>query len=93
MADAQFTVQWIDSGREPECAPNPAYPDGIDLDMSDGAPRACTATVPYPARRCGTYVIDCGMCGLRAAITTAGRPDDPRSVKLPCRATAGEGGQ
>ena len=25
------TIEWHDSGREPQCEPNPAYPDGIDV--------------------------------------------------------------
>ena len=24
-------ITWIDSGREPQCKPSPAYPDGIDV--------------------------------------------------------------
>lgn len=34
MDDGQFTITWHDSGREPQCPPNPAYPSGIDLDGS-----------------------------------------------------------
>lgn len=78
-------VRWIDRGREPRVAPNPAYPDGIDIDMADGAKEACFVSLPYPARRCGLYILKCDTCGLTAAITTAGRPDDPRSAKLACR--------
>lgn len=79
-----FSIKWVDGGREPQCAPNPNYPNGIDVDSSNGAKAACTATLSYPARRCGYYLIVCGTCGHRAAITTAGRPDDPRSLKLAC---------
>ncbi len=59
-------IEWIDGGREPQCAPNPAHPNGIDVDAAEG--------------RHG-----CKICGYRIAITTAGRPDDPRSVKIPCQ--------
>lgn len=79
----RFKVQWIDKGREAQRAPNPAYPNGIDLDFANGKP-ACTVNVPYPAKRIGMYVIECLACGLRVAATTAGCPDDPRSVRIPC---------
>ena len=78
-------VRWLDRGREPQCAPNPAHPKGIDVDMTDGAAKTCFTDLPYPAKRCGLYVIECETCGLRVAVTTAGRPDDPRSAKLGCK--------
>lgn len=81
-------VHWHDSGKEPECAPNPEYPNGIDLDCAMGAERACTVRLPYPARRCGSYLIECSECGMSVVCTTAGRPDDPRSIKLPCKERA-----
>lgn len=81
-------VKWRDWKRDPQCAPNPAYPTGIDLDTSGGAERTCTVVLPYPAKRCGVYVIDCPVCGLRYGCTTAGRPDDPKSIKLACRIEA-----
>lgn len=77
-------IKWHDAGREPQCAPNPAYPNGMDVDVSDGATLTCLADLPYPAKRCGTYTVECEKCGLRIAVTTAGRPDDPRSVKIAC---------
>lgn len=80
-------VEWRDAGREPQCAPNPEYPDGIDVDVSGGASRTCLLNLNYPAQRCGAYVIDCRKCGLRVAVSTAGRPDDPRSVLLACKET------
>lgn len=81
---SDFEIEWVDDMREPQCAPNPAYPNGIDADCSLGAEAACTAVLPYPAKRCGLYIVECKTCGLRVGITTAGRPDDPRSVKLGC---------
>jgi hypothetical protein len=81
-----ITVHWIDSGREPRAAPNPEYPDGIHLDLSNGAERVCEVKLePYPTRRCGLFVLKCDVCGMSAGITTAGRPDDPRSAKLACK--------
>lgn len=81
----QFRVTWKDRGREPRCAPDPKYPHGIILDTSsDGAAETCSVEVPYPAKRCGVYTIRCKKCGIRMACTTAGRPDDPRVVKIGC---------
>lgn len=82
---AQFDVEWIDVLRSPKCPPNPAYPDGIDLDISSGQSVACTLELPYPAKRCGFYAIECRGCGKQIAVTTAGRPDDPRSVRIACQ--------
>ena len=78
-----LSVEWKDSGREPQCAPNPAYPVGIDVDLSEGA-ESCSVALPYPAQRCGVYIVECDKCGKRVGVTTAGRPDDPRSVKVGC---------
>ena len=81
----QHTVTWIDSGREPQCESNPKYPDGIDLDLSDGANTVCRILLAYPAKRCGMYLISCNLCGQSVIVTTAGRRDDPRMVTLACR--------
>lgn len=78
-------VQWIDQGRDPQCAPDPAFPSGMDADVSEGAAKTCTTALPYPAKRIGLYKVECPVCGLRVAITTAGRPDDPRSLKVACK--------
>lgn len=80
-----FDIEWFDREREPQCAPNPNYPNGKDIDCSDNAEITCTVELPYPAKRCGLYVVHCSRCGLNIALTTAGRPDDPRSVKIGCR--------
>jgi hypothetical protein len=79
-----FDIEWVDREREPQCAPNPAYPKGKDCDASQGAEATCTADLPYPAPRCGVYVVKCKTCGVRVGCTTAGRPDDPRSLKIAC---------
>jgi hypothetical protein len=81
----EFAIEWVDHGREPKCAPDPAYPHGKDLDSSQGAP-SCAVDLPYPAKRCGLYIVECAKCGVRIGITTAGRPDDPRSVRIACQA-------
>jgi hypothetical protein len=80
-----FTVHWIDRGLEPRAKPDPQYPTGIDLDLSKGASATCTVQLPYPAKRIGCYSVRCEQCGTTAIVTTAGRPDDPRSIKLACK--------
>ena len=80
-------VVFLDSGREPQCKPDPKYPDGMAINLAIGKPGAkCTRNLPYPAPRCGSYIITCTICKFKAAITVAGRPDDPRTVTLPCQA-------
>jgi DNA-directed RNA polymerase subunit RPC12/RpoP len=81
-----FKVEWIDLGRAPQCPPNPNYPEGRHMDVrSNRDAPSCTADLPYPAARCGHYVVECSRCGLRILLTTAGRPDDPRSVRMTCK--------
>jgi hypothetical protein len=77
---------WFDLGREPRVAPNPAFPDGVALDVTTlpGEP-SCFVELDYPARRCGYWIVECKACDLSIIITTAGRPDDPRSVRVPCK--------
>ena len=81
----QFAIEWRDSGKEPRVKANPNYPDGIDLDFSDGAKQTCSVPLPYPAARIGAYVIECKLCGSRVGCTTAGRKDDPRSARIACK--------
>jgi hypothetical protein len=81
----QFKVGFISHNRKAKCAPDPAYPQGIDADLTDGAKVACLAELPYPAECCGVWLVECLTCGIRAGITAAGRPDDPRSAKLACK--------
>lgn len=82
-----LNVTWKDSGREPQCPADPAYPNGKDVDVSGGGD-FCMIDLLYPAPRCGLWLVRCDRCGKSVAITAAGRPDDPRSVKLACRAKA-----
>ena len=80
-------VHWVDRGYEPTQQPNPAYPNGIDIDMTGGdrLAQGCKTSLPYPAKRVGYYVVTCAKCHMKTIITTAGRPDDPKSVKLACK--------
>lgn len=77
-----ISVKWIDHGREPQQRPDPAHPNGVDIDLG-GHPQ-CTVDLPYPAKRCGVYTLKCDTCGKVAVVTTAGRPDDPRSIRMGC---------
>jgi hypothetical protein len=78
-------VYFLDSGREPQCKADPRYPDGVHLNLAVGAEQKCTRNVPWPAPRCGTYVIECKKCGFKGAIKVGGSPDDPRIVTMPCK--------
>lgn len=79
-----FDIEWIDRECEPQNKPNPAYPLGIDIDLSQGRTMTCKLKLPYPAPRIGFFVVKCNTCGLTTMITTAGRIDDPRSITLAC---------
>lgn len=79
-----FDIKWHDLGREPQSPPNPKYPDGVHVVAARGAGHACRAELPYPAARCGYYTVKCKTCGMSAIATTAGRPDDPRSLTVSC---------
>lgn len=81
-----FDVMFLDSGREPQCKPDPNFPEGRHIVLSQAViQKTCTRNVPYPAPRCGTYRIVCTECKFSALVTVAGRPDDPRIVTLPCK--------
>lgn len=77
-------VTWHDAGREPRVPFNRKHPDGVDIDLSNGAASSCRTELPWPAPRCGFYQVACA-CGQVVALTAAGRVDDPRSVKVACR--------
>ena len=79
-----MTIEWIDYKREPQCPPDPNYPNGRDIDGTFGLSPSCKFDLPYPAQRCGVYVVNCDICKQRIIITTAGRPDDPKSITVPC---------
>jgi hypothetical protein len=83
-------VHWVDRNREPTQLADPRYPKGTDIDLTGGDRLAhgCRTELPYPAKRCGYFVVTCGKCHFKTIITTAGRPDDPRSVRLPCKRKA-----
>lgn len=79
------TIEFKASGRgKARCAPNPDYPDGKELKTASGF--GCIIDLPYPAPECGAYIVRCSICGSSAAITAAGRPDDPKSFQMICHA-------
>ena len=77
-------VTFLDSGREPQCKSDPKYPDGKAINLGPGGGKTCTRNLPYPAPRCGQYMLTCKTCGFTGMITVAGRPDDPRIITMPC---------
>jgi hypothetical protein len=72
--------------KPPQCPPNQSYLSGMHIDYSMGAKKACVFDVPA-AKGTGFVLVECMKCGYRAATTVAGRPDDVRSVKIPCKIT------
>jgi hypothetical protein len=82
---SQFLLVWHDSGREPQNPPNPAFPDGITPDLSNGKTPSCRLTLPYPSPRVGGWLVTCKVCLLRVGITAAGRADDPRGMIVACK--------
>jgi len=83
-------IEWLDSGYEPVNPPNPQYPDGMNVNLALGpAAKSCLVQLPYPARRCGVYQITCRECEIKVALTTAGRADDPCSVRIGCKVQKG----
>jgi len=58
-------IEWVDGNRWPQNRPNPAFPEGVDIDASAGVEPACSTPLPYPAKRCGHFVVECLDCGLR----------------------------
>lgn len=81
---SDFLIHWIDRHVEPKGRPDPKYPNGIDLDMAGGQRLSCLVALPYPAPRCGYWRVMCNTCHFAVVVTTAGRADDPRTVRLPC---------
>lgn len=74
------------SGRgKAQCPPDPNYPNGIAIDVCEPAEEGCVVPLPYPAPECGLWLVLCSECDMSVGITAVGRPDDPVSVKIPCR--------
>jgi hypothetical protein len=79
----QIEVSWLSRHRKTQVAPDPNHPNGKDID--GGQRPACKVELPYPAECVGLYYAECLDCKANMLITVAGRPDDPKTVMLPCR--------
>lgn len=78
-------VEFRKSGRgKAQCPPDPQYPNGMAIDGREPGKPFCAVALAYPAPECGMWLINCITCGMSMAITAAGRPDDPVSVKIAC---------
>jgi hypothetical protein len=98
QAASRHEVTFVDSGREPQVPPNPEYPEGIDLDATEGAAvQSCKVPLPYPAPRCGLMTVACKRCGRtiparfgyrasKSAPPGASLDDDPRAPRYPTAA-------
>jgi hypothetical protein len=86
MTMVGFDITFVDSGREPQCKPDPKFPEGRHIVLGDPkTQKMCARNIPYPAPRCGFYAIRCLECGCTVMLSVAGRPDDPRIVSVPCK--------
>lgn len=88
MPDTDIEIDFLSHHRKAQSKPDPKYPLGICIDLSDGKKTQCSAALPYPAECCGVLLVRCRTCGANAAITTAGRSDDPRRVILACKSAS-----
>jgi LSD1 subclass zinc finger protein len=77
-------AQWYSDKREPQGLADPKYPHGHDFDTSGGSGSTCSTTLTYPAKGCGKWHIKCAVCQNSAMITTTGRVDDPKSIRMGC---------
>ncbi len=85
-------MTFVASGRgKAQCPSDPKFPSGIAVDASHPGRPSCLFALPYPAPECGHFVVRCELCDMSAAITAAGRPDDPVSVRMECRLEARDG--
>jgi len=88
-----YTLEFKKSGRgKAQCPPDPNYPNGIALDATERgrSKDTCLVTLPYPAAECGAWIVRCSDCAMSVAVTAAGRPDDPISVRMSCKKKAHE---
>ena len=80
-----IVLEWVDFEREPQHPPNPDYPKGIVVDCAPDKFIKYLIPLPYPAPRCGAYTARCTVCNVKLGCTTAGRPDDPCTMKFSCK--------
>lgn len=80
-----FKIEWIDYGTDSEVSANPAFPEGLGVDISAGEKLTCQCVLPYPAKRCGIFHVTCTICDFHFKVETFGRADDTRIVICPCK--------
>lgn len=78
-------LEWTATGGAAQNPPDKRFPLGVDLDLAGGAVECCVTTLPYPASGIGFHLIRCLACELKVAASAAGRPDDPRTVRVACK--------
>ena len=71
-------------GRPPSEPANPDFPNGMDVDITNGE-RSCVAALPLVNNRLGLYIVRCELCGMSCALTVAGRADDALLARIPCK--------
>lgn len=79
---------FLGAGRLAASPPDPAFPEGVDVDLSAGA-KSCAMALTHPTPQVGKWAINCESCGAVVVVTAAGRPDDPASVRIACKARPG----
>lgn len=82
-------VSWHSAGGKAQCPPDPDFPNGKPVEIAflpaEGDVSVCDEIeLQHPAPERGLWVIECAVCGRKAAITAAGRPDDPSTVRVSC---------
>lgn len=86
MSEQNFAITFRPSGRgKAQCPPDPDFPDGKHIILTRYGEISCVVDLPYPAKECGAFIVCCKTCDLTIAVTAAGRPDDPTSIRVPCK--------
>jgi len=79
----KFTIEWYDSKITSNTVPEQDSPKNILV--YDEHKLFCKISLPYPAKRCGMYVVKCNECGNVVGIPTTGKVDDPCSITINCK--------
>jgi hypothetical protein len=78
VATLRFKIDWVDKHREATYPADPSYPKGCAIDVALTKLNACRVELPWPAVRCGLFVVRCLACGFSIALEMAGRVDETR---------------
>jgi hypothetical protein len=83
-----FVTEWLAAPAGAKAPPeDPDYPNGKliePLGVAASTP-ACLLELPYPAPGVGHWKVTCLRCHAKVAVRTAGRKDDPHSVRVVCK--------